>query len=65
MYLAEVELGEVACRTRSRTRAAAYAGLQLGHLTNNLVALAQVIAVEVYCSWFVYRESEVNHLSVL
>ena len=47
MYLAEVELRQVASRTGCRTRSATDTRLQLGHLANNLVALAQIVAVDV------------------
>ena len=45
--LAEVELREVARRADRRAGPAADAGLQLGHLAQDLVALAQVVAVDV------------------
>ena len=47
MHLAEVELREVASRAGRRAGTTAYAGLQLGHLAYNLVALAQIVAVDV------------------
>ena len=47
MYLAEVEFRKVARRADRRAGAAADAGLQLGHLAQYLVALAQVVAVDV------------------
>ena len=45
--LAEIELREVARRADRRAGPAADAGLQLGHLAQDLVALAQVVAVDV------------------
>jgi hypothetical protein len=47
VYLAEVELRKVASRASRRAGSATDAGLQLGHLANNLVALAQIVAVDV------------------
>ena len=47
MHLAEVELREVASCAGRRAGSTTDAGLQLGHLANNLVALAQVVAVDV------------------
>ena len=47
MDLAEVEFREVARRADRRAGPAADAGLQFGHLAQNLVALAQVVAVDV------------------
>ena len=47
MYLAEVEFRKVARRADRRAGPAADAGLQLGHLAQDLVALAQVVAVDV------------------
>ena len=47
MNLAEVELREVARRADRRAGPAPDAGLQFGHLVQYLVALAQVIAVDV------------------
>ena len=47
MEFAEIEIREVAGRTSRRTAAAADAGLQFGHLAQDLVALAQVVAVDV------------------
>jgi hypothetical protein len=47
MHLAEVELCEVSCRTTRRTRPATDARLKLGHFVYNLVALTQIIAVNV------------------
>ena len=47
MHLAEVEIRQIASRAGCRAGAAADAGLQLGHLANNLVAFAQIIAVDV------------------
>ncbi len=53
MHLAEVELREVSRRAGRRAGATTYAGLQLGHLARNLLALAQVVAVDVYGARFV------------
>ena len=47
MHLAEVELRKVASRASRRAGSATDAGLQLGHLVHNLVALAQIVAVDV------------------
>ena len=47
MEFAEIEIRKVAGRTGRRTAAAADAGLQFGHLAQDLVALAQVVAVDV------------------
>ena len=46
MEFAEIEIRKVAGRTGRRTAAAADAGLQFGHLAQDLVALAQVVAVD-------------------
>ena len=45
--LTEVEVGDVARRTRCGTRATTYAGLQLGHLGDDSPALAQVVVIHV------------------
>ena len=47
MHLAEVKLRKITCRTRCRTRTATYAGLQFGHLGYNLLALVEIITVDV------------------
>ena len=47
MHLAEVELRKVSSCAGRRAGSATDAGLQLGHLVHNLVALAQVVAVDV------------------
>ena len=47
MEFAEIEIRKVAGRTGRRTAASADAGLQFGHLAQDLVALAQVVAVDV------------------
>jgi hypothetical protein len=54
MHLAEVELGEVSRRTARRTRPATDARLKLGHFVYNLVALTQIIAVNVYGTGLAY-----------
>ena len=61
MHLAEVELRKVARRTGRSAGAAAYAGLQFGHLADDLLALVEVVAVEVDGAGFVYGESEIYH----
>ena len=53
MHLAEVELREVARGAGRRAGSATDAGLQFGHLANNLVALAQIVAVDVDGAGFV------------
>jgi hypothetical protein len=62
MHLAEVELRKVACRAGRCAGTAAYAGLQLGHLVHDLVALAQIVAVDVDCAGFADGKSEIYHL---
>ena len=62
MYLAEIKLRKIACRTRCCTRSATYARLQFGHLADDLVALAQIVTVQIYGSRSAYRKSEVYHL---
>jgi hypothetical protein len=47
MHLAEVELREVSRRTARRTRPTTDARLKLGHFVYNLVALTQIIAVDI------------------
>ena len=58
--LAEIELRQVAGRADGRAGPAADAGLQLGHLAQNLVALAQVVAVEVDGTGLRNRISEID-----
>lgn len=62
MHLAEVELRKVSGRTGRCAGTATYASLQLRHFENNLVAFAQVVAVEVYRAGLVYRKTEIYHL---
>mgnify|MGYP006898700662 CR=1 FL=1 len=50
------------CRAGRRAGTAAYAGLQLGHLVHDLVALAQIVAVDVDCAGFADGKSEIYHL---
>lgn len=45
--LAEVEVGDVTRRARCGARATTYAGLQLGHLGDDVPTLAQVVIVHV------------------
>ena len=45
--LAEVEVGDVTRRARCGARATTYAGLQLGHLGDDIPTLAQVVVVHV------------------
>ena len=54
VYLAEVKLRKVSRRAARRTRPATYARLKLGHFVYNLVALAQIIAVNVYSTGLAY-----------
>ena len=61
MHLAEVELRKVTRRTRCRTRAAAYARLQLGHFADNLVTFAEIVAVNVDGTRLIYGKAEVYH----
>ena len=60
MEFAEIEIRKVAGRTGRRTAAAADAGLQFGHLAQDLVALAQVVAVDVDHARLVDRISPVD-----
>ncbi len=60
MEFAEVEIGEISRRADSRTTATSDAGLQFGHFPQNLVAFAQVIAIDVDCAGFRYGVSEVD-----
>jgi hypothetical protein len=61
VYLAEIEFGKVTRRARGRTRATADAGLQFGHLANDLFTLVEIVAIEVYGAWFIYGKSEIYH----
>jgi hypothetical protein len=61
VYLAEIKISEIACRARSGARATTYTGLQFGHLSDNLIALVEIVAVEVDGAWFVYGKSKINH----
>jgi hypothetical protein len=61
VYLAEIEVGEITCRTRGCARTATYAGLQFGHFANDLFALVEIVAIEVYGAWFIYGKSEIYH----
>jgi len=47
MQLAEVEVGDISRRARCRTRPTPYAGLQLRHLGDDGVALAQVVVIHI------------------
>lgn len=62
MHLAEIEIRKVAGRTSGCTRSATYARLQLRHLEYDLVALAQVVTVDINRAGLIYRKSEIYHL---
>jgi hypothetical protein len=47
MQLAEVEIDNTSRRARCCTRATAYARLQFGHLGYNLLALVEIITVDI------------------
>jgi hypothetical protein len=51
----------ITCRTRGCARTATYAGLQFGHFANDLFALVEIVAIEVYGAWFIYGKSEIYH----
>jgi hypothetical protein len=53
VYLAEIEFGKVTRRARGRTRTATDTGLQFGHFANDLFALVEIVAIEVYGAWFI------------
>jgi hypothetical protein len=61
MHLTEVEFRKIACCAGRRTRTAAYAGLQFGHLADDLFALVEIVTIEVYGAWFIYGKSEIYH----
>ena len=65
VYLAEIKLREIACGACCSTRTTTYAGLQFGHFVYNLVALAQVVVVDVDNSWLIYRKTEIYHTLAL
>jgi hypothetical protein len=54
MHLAEVKVRQVTSRAGGCAGTATDAGLQLGHLAQNLVALAQVVAIDVDRAGFIY-----------
>ena len=62
MYLSEVEIRKITCRARCCTRSAAYARLQLWHFEDNLITLAQIVAVDIYSAGLIYRKTEIYHL---
>ena len=60
MYLAEVERCEVARRTTCRAGATADTSLQFGQLLDDLVALAQIVSIDIYHPRARYIISEIQ-----
>jgi hypothetical protein len=62
--LTEIELREVTRSARRSTGATAYTGLQLGHRSDNLIALVEIVAVDVDGTWSAYKEAEIYHIVI-
>lgn len=62
VHLAEVVLRKVASRAGGSAGATTDAGLKFRHFGNNLLALSEVVAVEVDYSRATYRKSKIYHL---
>jgi hypothetical protein len=60
MDLTEVKRGKIARSAARRTSAAADTALQLWQLSNNLGALAEIVAVDIYDTRFGYIVTKIE-----